>query len=593
MLDQRHEAPPEPEAAPGRWSSLRRRITPVDAVVAVAFAVPLLVWAWRVIGFGNRFQYWSDNANNELSSLDVGREFVAVGSYSRMVWSHPGPTGFYLLALPARLTRQNSIGLALGVLAVNAAAMAGILFLARRRGGTPLLAVTAGLLAVFVHGLGPAFLVDVWHPSLPVLPFTLLLFLCWSVALGDRWALPVALGVATFCVHEHVGYVVVATVPFLVASAIAFRSAWAGPREERRDRLRAWRRPAVVALVVGLVLWAPPIIDEIEGDPGNLILLGAYFNDGDGEQPAGLEFGWQRQSQALGARPTWATGEPPTQLTLAGGWIGSPGPPLTLIALGLGLVLAARRRDRQGVIGGAMAAVGVLVGVFAASRITGFPYFYLTRWAMAVGWFATVMAVWLLVEALRDWRPAARRVVLPVAVLLVVVMAAVFTSNVVHERNPEDPWGPIAHDLAVQVRDALPPGSGKVQFLINNDFHAMAQRSALITALERVGIETEVDNRNPITHGKWRTGFAKNPRVTLVLAADEQIPDFVRTPGYRMIAKVSPQTPEERREARRFIDDLNDRVRRNEIPPWNALERAIVLGEMHEIAVFQVPDIED
>jgi hypothetical protein len=172
-------------------------------------------------------------------------------------------------------------------------------------------------------------------------------------------------------------------------------------------------------------------------------------------------------------------------------------------------------------------------------------------------------------------------------------MAAVFTSNVVHERNPEDPWGPVAHDLAVQVRDKLPPGSGKVQFLVNNDFHAMAQRSALITALERVGIETEVDNANPVTHGKWRTGFAKDPRVTLVLAADDQIPDFAATPGYRLIAKVSPQTPAERREARRYLDELDERIENGDIPSFKELERAIVLGEMHTIAVFETPDVED
>src|SRR5687768_1486664 len=99
MLDQRPEAPPETEAEPSRWTSARRRLTAAEAVVVVSFLVPLTVWAWRVVGFGNRFQYWSDNANNELSSLDVGSEFVAIGSYPRKVWSHPGPFGFYLLAL--------------------------------------------------------------------------------------------------------------------------------------------------------------------------------------------------------------------------------------------------------------------------------------------------------------------------------------------------------------------------------------------------------------------------------------------------------------------------------------------------------------
>jgi len=237
--------------------------------------------------------------------------------------------------------------------------------------------------------------------------------------------------------------------------------------------------------------------------------------------------------------------------------------------------------------------IRLLTGILAGSRITGFAYLYLSRWTMAIGWFATVMAAWLLVTALFEWRPSAQRFVLPAAVGLVAVMAAVFTSNVVHERNPEDPWGPIAHDLAVQVRAELPPGSGKVQLLINNDYQSMAHRSALVTALERVGIETEVDNFNPATHGKWRTGFAKDPRITLKVASDEQIPDFADEPGYELIAKVSPQTPAEQRETRRYLEEIDDRIDRGDIPSWKELERATVLGELHTIAVFRTPDIED
>jgi MYXO-CTERM domain-containing protein len=591
MLDQSSQDVAEPEARAEGSPAIRHRVATVEAAVAACFVVPLVAWAWRIVGFGNRFQYWSDNANIELTTLDVGREFVAIGSYSRMVWSHPGPLAFYLLALPSRLSRQNSIGLALGVLAINAAAVAGMLILARRRGGTPMLLLTAGMLAVFLHGLGPAFLVDVWNPSLPVLPYALLLFLCWGVALKERGSLPLAVAVATFCVHEHVGYVVVAGFPLLAAVLIAFRSTWVGPKEERRQRLRPWFRSAAVALVVGLVLWAPPIIQEIEGDPGNLILLGAYFNDTNGEPQVGLGDGWERQSMALGVRPTWATGEPPAALTFLEGWRTSPDPPVTLGLLALGLFLAVRRRDREGAIGGTIATVGVLTGLFAASRITGFLYSYLTRWSMAVGWFATLVGVWLVVRALIEWRPTARRATVSAATALLVVMALLLTSNVVHERNPQDPWGPIAHELAVQVRDNLPPGDGPVQLLINNDYQAMAHRSALVTALERVGIETEVDNTNPVTHGEWRTGFAENPRITLVLATDDQIADHVRA-GFPLIAKVNPQSPREQRETERYLDELDERLAAGDHPSWQELERAAVLSEVHTIAVFQTPDVE-
>jgi hypothetical protein len=588
MLDQLTEAPPDDEAGPGRWSSFRSQITAAEIAVVVAFFVPLAVWAWRVVGFGNRFQYWSDNANNELSSLDVGSHFVAIGSYSRKVWSHPGPFGFYLLALPAHLSRQNSLGLALGVLAVNAAAIAGILVCARRRGGTPLLAVTAALLAVLLHGLGPAYLVDVWHPSLPLLPFVLLLFLCWNISLGERWSLPIAVVIACFCLQEHVGYAVVATVPVLLAAVVGLGSIWRSPADERRGQLRTWVRPTVLALVVGLLLWTPPIIEEVRGDPGNFTLLAEYFSDSDGEEPAGLEYGWERQLTALDLQPSWAIGEPPPQLVFRSGWQTLPDIPVTLLALAAGLVLAILRRDRQGVIGGAMAAATVAVGVFSAARVTGFPYFYLTRWSIAVGWFATLMAAWLLVSALVEWRPTARRLVAPTALALLAVMSVLFTSNVVHERNPQDPWGPINQQLAAQAKDALPPGPGPVQFLANYSYQAMAHRSALVTSFERSGIATEVQNGNPITHGIWRTGLAPNPRVTLMVAADEQIEEFAELPGYRKIAEVRPQTAEEARRADEYLADIEDRIDRGDYPSWKELDRAAVLGEVHALAVFEV-----
>src|SRR5688572_12551411 len=81
MLDQ-IELPPacEPQGGEGvRRRRLRERITAAELAVAVAFAVPIIVWAWRVVGFGNRFQYSGDNANNELSSLDVLSHVVTLG----------------------------------------------------------------------------------------------------------------------------------------------------------------------------------------------------------------------------------------------------------------------------------------------------------------------------------------------------------------------------------------------------------------------------------------------------------------------------------------------------------------------------------
>ena len=52
-----------------------------------------------------------DYAYTELLTRDVGHHPVLTGLYSRTDWNHPGPTLFYLLALPYRLTGSASIGI--------------------------------------------------------------------------------------------------------------------------------------------------------------------------------------------------------------------------------------------------------------------------------------------------------------------------------------------------------------------------------------------------------------------------------------------------------------------------------------------------
>jgi hypothetical protein len=118
----------------------------------------------------------------------------------------------------------------------------------------------------------------------------------------------------------------------------------------------------------------------------------------------------------------------------------------------------------------------------------------------------------------------------------------------------------------------------------------MAHRSALVTSLERSGIPTSVQSHNPITHGKWRTGLAEDPRITLIVVADDQIEDFEEQPGTRKIAEVRSQTPEEARAAEQYLAEIVERIDRGDFPPWDELERAAVLGEVHNIAVFEVPE---
>ena len=69
-----------------------------------------------VVDVGRSYVPTADYAYTELLTRDVGHHPVLTGLYSRTDWNHPGPTLFYLLALPYRLTGSASIGIHVGAL---------------------------------------------------------------------------------------------------------------------------------------------------------------------------------------------------------------------------------------------------------------------------------------------------------------------------------------------------------------------------------------------------------------------------------------------------------------------------------------------
>src|SRR5688500_12071061 len=66
--------------------------------------------------------------------------------------SHPGPMSFYLLAPVYRLFGASSYGLELAMITLDVIAIALVLWLAQRRGGTALVLVLGGVIAVMTFG---------------------------------------------------------------------------------------------------------------------------------------------------------------------------------------------------------------------------------------------------------------------------------------------------------------------------------------------------------------------------------------------------------------------------------------------------------
>ena len=80
-------------------------IIPAPAVPFVASAIAL------VLRVGGDYHPSADQALIELQIRDIGHHPVLLGPYSRFGWFHPGPTLYYLLWLPYRLTGSSSLAM--------------------------------------------------------------------------------------------------------------------------------------------------------------------------------------------------------------------------------------------------------------------------------------------------------------------------------------------------------------------------------------------------------------------------------------------------------------------------------------------------
>lgn len=317
------------EATP-RW------LIPIATLVTVA---PIVVATVRALA--NGWLAIGDNANFLIRSRDVLTEHhPLLGTWSSASnalgepVNHPGPLMFDLFAIPAKL--GGSGGLAVGVALVGIACVIGIAVFAARAGGAQLALTSLAASAGLAWTMGPSLLYDPWNPHVVLLPFLFLLVLVLGMALGDVRALPFAVVVASLVVQTHLTYALL--VPALGVVGVVLLV---------RRRGHEVLRPALLALVVLVLAWAQPLIDQVTGD-GNIGTLAGGF--GASEDSVGAELGARVVAEVLSTPPWWARPSfegalrvPTAQPTHVGGEpnvAGLPSPVVTVMSLAaLGAVL--------------------------------------------------------------------------------------------------------------------------------------------------------------------------------------------------------------------------------------------------------------
>ena len=353
----------------------------------------------------------------------------------------------------------------------------------------------AAFVAVFVWRTGDL-LVSTWNPHVTLVPALTLIPLCAAAAAGDLWLVPLVAVVATFIAQTHVGFVPLA----LAVSGTAVAGAVADARSPRGFFDARVRRVLNITAWVIVVLWLPPIVEQLTRSPGNLTRLWQFFVGGHGStQPLDRAFvAWAESLSALFApamKPGWGSPFRPSGQW----WPVAFGALQTLLVAGVAAWAATTRRRLLAVMAGILLLASA-VAFWSVSRIAEDLVDHEVFWIATLGALNGAVIVAGIAEAIgarmqRPWR-VPRRLVATVSWMPVAMAVAM---GVYYLGNPRG-FSPAQRTEDAQVR-ALAAGiqnylrgNGVSKPLFRMDFRTWAVTAGIVLQLERAGVPLAVED---------------------------------------------------------------------------------------------------
>ncbi len=337
------------DGGPGeRWGEVL-----LTLAAGLAAAIPVIAATVRAVQAG-----WVPVADRGIiatrahdvftSHMPLVGQYTLAGEITGQVTHSLGPMLFWLLA-PAAY-HGSDVGMTVTIGALNTLCVVGCVALARRRGGHMLMAMTALAIALMCQSLAAETFHDVWNPSAGLFPFTLLIFLCWSLACGEYRLAPLTVLVASFVVQAHLTYLP----PTLALLAVGLGGLAAGALARRRRRRRALtqteaqptgarepdgqtdalgpngREPdshteadvdaetavsasppghrasiawGLATVLVAALCWSATIAGQLSEHPGNLTLVAEAATRH--KATLGSQVGWHAVVRAVGVVPWW------------------------------------------------------------------------------------------------------------------------------------------------------------------------------------------------------------------------------------------------------------------------------------------------
>jgi hypothetical protein len=397
-------------AAVGEAASSRARARALygpalTLAVGLCAALPVIAASVRALNEG--WQPVADRGIIATRSFDVlSSHMPLVGQYSfagsvtgKLTYSL-GPMLYWLLAPAAHVGAPGSFVLTMAL--VNVACVLGAVALARRRGGVWLMVAAAVGIGLMCRSIAANNFYDIWNPSAGLFPLLALIFVCWSLACGDYRLLPLTVLVVSFVVQCQLAFVppcLGLLAVGLVGLVVSRRSSASASRASAPSSRRGVWPWAVAALVVAVVCWTPPLIDQFQGKPGNLTNVVKAAN---AHTPKlGAAVGWHAVVRAVGVPPWWLRNPASpwnrkfevreTTSTLA-----TVSTILILVALSAVAAIGALRR-RAELWSGALIALLLCAGLYAVAaatptkRVLAETLGYTMWWGSPAGMFVWVM----------------------------------------------------------------------------------------------------------------------------------------------------------------------------------------------------------
>lgn len=508
----------------------------LSGVLVLAALLPLLQ-AGRALADG--WQPTGDVALIVLRARHVVSDPPLLGqpdsadSTGAVVSAHVGPIETYVLA-PFVTLFGLRVGAALGIAVLQAAALVASLWLAFRRGGPLLVALLASAWGATVLALGVGILHNPLNSLVPTLAIVPLAIASWSLCVDDRAALPIFAASAAVVLQPHLAHIPFA-VGLVVVGLVGFFTSI------RRPWSVADHRSGATAVVLTLVAWAPPLLQEVRG-PSN---LAAVFRGGDGvREPMGAVFAIRRLATTVAPVPRPPFLEPSNAVAP------SQRPGAVVLAVGLLAVALAVPLGREVMARGHahaaafpwMAVVALVIATVVTARMPMVAVFRSdhARWIWTGGmlfWVAVVWSLWQFVPA-----PTVRRAVRPLTIGLLVV-AGLLSLQILRsdpltgdtDRSTMRRVGAVADATA----DALPSGTYLAEFAGSDSAALLSVLPAVVAAVDAPHRRVYVD-RGPFTRGFGARQFRPDDTVL-----DGRLLVYSATPtdlpaGARLVARSDP-----------------------------------------------------